>query len=126
MGTDCGHHPPTPPPSASLHPEPEHASLSGEPEGGKLTPVSAVHEAALKSDQSVVDLQPVLVCDKLSELGRPWQRWSSAGQGGRNVKMHSSTFLNGYFQATVSLDQKGPPTLQLMRERGSKIKKIER
>lgn len=98
MGTDCGLHPPTPPPLVCPHPEPGRASPSGEPVGGKLTPVSDDHEAALKSAKKVADLQPLPVYGKPSELGRPWQKCSSAGRAGQNVKMYSSTFLVGWFR----------------------------
>lgn len=57
--------------------------------------MSDVHEAALKSDKHVVDLQPAQVYDKPSVPGTSWQRCSSAGPAEQNAKMCLTTFLNG-------------------------------
>lgn len=92
-GTDCGLHPPTPPPPASPHSKPEQISLEVEPEGGMLTSESAVHGAAAMAEGKAVDPKPILVHAVSSEPGRPQQTHSSARPVRQNVKMHASTFL---------------------------------
>lgn len=95
MGTDCGLHPPTPPPSACHHPELGHASLGGERQEGRLTPVCAANEDVMKSGKEVEEQRLAPAYDKPSEPGGS-ERCSSAEQAGPNVQQCSSTFLKGF------------------------------
>lgn len=92
-GTDCGLHPPTPPPPASPHSEPGQISPEVEPEGGTLSSGSAVHVAAAMAEGKSVDSKPILVHAVSSEPAWPQQTQSSPRPVRQNVKKHASTFL---------------------------------